>query len=200
MLPIGVESIVGGYEEKEKEYFINAQNKNFEQFSRSRRSIRDYGEDDVTLAEIKKAIDLSTSYPSVCNRQAVRTYVVVDKEKMLDCLKLQNGIEGMAQNTRAVIVITSDNSYFGNLNERNQNFIDGGIFSMNLLYSLTFNNIAACALNANMNTKNIKKMKNLIGINESEDIIMFVSCGSYPDKIKYPISNRDSSFEIMRVI
>ena len=199
-LPIGIENILGGYEEKEKEYFINARNKNFEQFSKSRRSIRDYGEDDVTVNEIEEAIELSTLYPSVCNRQAVRTYVIMSKEKMMECLKLQNGIQGMAQNIRSVIVVTSDNSYFGNLNERNQNFIDGGIFSMNLLYSLTYKNIAACALNANMNTKNIKKMKDLIGINKSEDIIMFISCGSYPEKIKYPISNRDSSHDIMSII
>lgn len=190
----------GGEVSISKSFFEELRNENFEKFSSSRRSIRNFGEKEVSINRIKDAVRLATNYPSVCNRQSVNTYVVHNKDIMRKCLEIQNGIQGMGNNASAVLIITSDNQYFGNLNERNESFIDGGIFSMNLLYSLTYNDIASCALNANLNTKRMKKIRNLVGIPNSEDIVMFMICGSYPEKCKFPVSIRDSVEDVITIL
>lgn len=179
---------------------LSSRKLDFEKFSHSRRSIRNYGEEKVELSSIRKAIKLAQNAPSVCNRQSSKVYVLTSQEMIKQCLLIQNGIQGMAENISALIVVTSDNQYFGNLNERNQSFVDGGLYSMNLLYSLTYQGIASCALNANLNTKSMEKLRKLLSIPSSEDFIMFISCGSYPDEIKIPVSYRDSIDTVMTVI
>lgn len=192
--------ICGGAIELNKEEFIKLSSERFDSFSLSRKSIRNYGKEIISKEKIIDAVNLATHYPSVCNRQAVKVHIITNVEKAKDCLKLQNGIQGMADNLSGVIIVTSDNQYFGNLNERNQSFIDGGIFTMNLLYALTYKNIASCTLNANLNTKNMDQMRKLFNIPDSENIIDFISYGSYPDICKFPVSNRDNANDIITFI
>ncbi|WP_071131745.1 nitroreductase family protein [Enterococcus timonensis] len=166
-------------------------NSSFEDFSASRRSVRKYGTVKITKNQIEKVISLANNAPSVCNRQSVKLHVVMNDKLVQETLKLQNGIQGMAENVSGVILVTSDLSYFGHLNERNESFIDGGIYLMNLLYSLTHYQIASCALNSNLNLTKMKEVRNLLHIPENENLIAFVSFGSYPDTFKTPVSNRD---------
>jgi hypothetical protein len=88
------------------------------------------------------------------------------------------------------LIITSDISYLTGSRERNQGFVDGGMFSLSILYALQYNNVSACALNASFNSKDDKKIKNLIGIPDNENLIMFISTGSFLDVSKVPNSAR----------
>lgn len=185
--------VQGGIIEATKEDFLVSRLSEFKQFSESRRSIRNYGEKKIKTETIIKAVNLAQNAPSVCNRQSSKVYIIKRKSVIKECLEIQNGIQGMAKNISALLLVTSDNSYFGNLNERNQSFVDGGIYSMNLLYSLTYYGVASCALNADLNTKAMEKLREILHIPDSQDIIMFISCGSYPQNSKFPVSNRDSA-------
>lgn len=192
--------VAGGALEISKSDFLTAKELEFERFSKSRRSIRNYGEEKISNDTLVKAIELAQNAPSVCNRQTSKVYVIKNQETIKQCLIIQNGIQGMAENISALLVVTSDNQYFGNINERNQSFVDGGLYAMNLLYSLTYNGVATCSLNANLNTKAMEKLRKILSISKSEDFIMFISCGSYPDKCRFPVSCRDNVSEVMTII
>lgn len=183
-----------------KEKLMSNNKQQFDIFSTSRRSIRNYGRTIISKNTVLSAIELATNYPSVCNRQAVKVHLITNIKIAKECLRIQNGIQGMANNLSGVIVITCDDQYFGNLNERNQSFIDGGIFTMNILYALTFNKIASCALNADLNTRRMKQIRKLVTIPESENIIAFISYGSYPEVCRFPISNRDNAADITSIV
>lgn len=173
---------------------------NFSDFSKARFSVRDYSDKKVEHDIIFKSIQLSMKAPSVCNRQAWKVYVIENQELMQKVLELQGGLTGNGHNISYLLVVCSDNRYFGGAEERNQSFIDGGLFSMNLLYSLEYHGVASCALNANLKYDNEIKIRDLIGVEESEDIIMFISTGDYPEHFKVPKSQRDSYMEITKHI
>lgn len=193
-------NILGGAFEISSDKLLDERFSNFEKFSHARRSIRNYGEELIDEEIIIKAVDLAQNAPSVCNRQTTKVYAITSQEIIKKCLEIQNGIQGMAENISALLLITSDNQYFGNLNERNQSFVDGGIYAMNLLYALEYYGVATCSLNANINTKGMEKLRAILDIPSSQDFIMFISCGSYPEIVKFPVSNRDKSFEVLKII
>lgn len=184
---------------KKEDILSNAKG-DFYKFSYSRHSIRDFSNEKISLKKLEEAVTLAGNAPSACNRQSSKVYLIQDEDTIGETLKIQNGIQGMAKNISALLLVTADNQYFGSLNERNQSFIDGGIFTMNLLYSLTYYDIANCVLNADLNTKSETKIKKLFNVSNREDLIAFIAIGSYPDEFKVPVSTRDTTEDILKVV
>ncbi len=181
-----------GHREFSKSNILETLNKPFDEFIQSRISIRDYSEEEVDINLINKAIELAILTPSVCNRQPWKVYVLKDYELIQKVLNLQNGVNGVSRkNTENLLVVTSDISYFANDKERNEPFIDGGLFSMTLLYALHYQGLAACCLNASMSSTSFEAVKKMANIKNSERLIMFISVGNYSENIKVPVSQRD---------
>lgn len=182
------------------DYFSEVKS-DFHAFSNSRKSLRNYLEDhDVDLNLIEKAIEIARNAPSACNRQSVRVYVFSDKEQIGKILKIQGGNRGFGHLTNKLIIITSDLSVWGFARERNQTFIDGGIFAMNLLYGLHFHEIGACILNCSLSPENDLKLRSLGFIRESENFISMISCGILPEKFMQAASKRYDVSEILTII
>ncbi|WP_040414642.1 nitroreductase family protein, partial [Cyclobacterium qasimii] len=182
------------------DYFSEV-NSNFSAFSNSRKSLRNYLEDqEVDLNLITNAIEIAKNAPSACNRQSVRVYVFSDKEQIKKILKIQGGNRGFGHLTNKLIIITSDLSVWGFARERNQTFIDGGIFAMNLLYGLHFQQIGACILNCSLSPENDVKLRSLGFIRESENFISMISCGILPEKFMQAASKRHEVSEILTII
>lgn len=80
-----------------------------------------------------------------------------------------------------LLVITVNNSYLAGPEERNQGFIDGGMFSMSPIYALTYFGLALCALNAAFTKKSDKLIRNILNISVNENLSMFISVGHYLD-------------------
>lgn len=174
-----------------KEYFSKT-NSDFNSFSNSRKSIRNYSDTSVSIEKIHNSLQLATNTPSACNRQAWRTYMFSDKEVMKNILKVQGGNRGFGHLADKLIVITAEVGLFYNAAERNQAFIDGGIYAMNLLYSLHYNEIGACILNCSFTPEKDQQMRNLVGIKPSEVFIAMIVCGNLPEEFLFPISKRYS--------
>ena len=68
--------------------------------------------------------------------------------------------------------------------------VDGGIFTMNLLYALHYYNIAACTLNACMSIQNRKRLCRVVGMHEAEFAVAFIAIGNAPDKFMVAASQR----------
>ena len=174
-----------------KEYF-SKKSSDFKSFSNSRKSIRNYSNTPVSIAKIHNSLELATNTPSACNRQAWRTYMFSDKEVMKNILKVQGGNRGFGHLADKLIVITAEVGLFYNAAERNQAFIDGGIYAMNLLYSLHYNEIGACILNCSFTPEKDQQLRSLVGIKPSEVFIAMIVCGNLPEKFLFPISKRYS--------
>jgi nitroreductase len=171
------------------DYFKDINN-SFPLFSDSRSSIRNFSEEVISIENILKSLEIAKNAPSACNRQCWRTYIFSNKSNINEILNIQGGNRGFGHLTNKLIVITAEIGGFANLEERNAAYVDGGIYTMNLLYSLHFNKIAACILNCSNGIDKDVLMRKVCGIKESEVFIAMISCGIPPEKFKIAFSER----------
>ena len=107
-----------------------------EKFLVSRRSVRAFGSDkQISDAELERVISLAVQAPSVSNTQSWSVRAYRDAQDISDILKLQNGNVGNSP-IPVLLVVTVDIRNFTGSNERNQMWIDGGIFLQQLLLSI----------------------------------------------------------------
>jgi nitroreductase len=161
-----------------------------ENLYRVRRSFRNYSEQPVEFKIIEKAIRLAQLSPSVCNRQASKVYVVSEKKMILEALSYQNGNKGFGHMASNLLVVTSDIRSFADATERNQPFVDGGLFAMSLLYALQAQGVVSCCLNWCLPAAKDKQFHEYSGIPENERIIMFIAIGYPPEEALVPKSHR----------
>ncbi|MGC4129289.1 MAG: nitroreductase family protein [Bergeyella sp.] len=173
-------------------------NNNFADFVKSRSSVRNFSDENVNIDDVKKAVDIAKYAPSVCNRQAWRTHYYVDKKKVLELLSCQDGNNGFTESINQLLIITVKADCFTKL-ESNQIFIDGGLYSMNLLLALHSRNIASCCLNLCVPSVKEKQIKKIASIPENERLIMMIGIGKYKENAVVAISNRRESTEILEI-
>jgi nitroreductase len=166
--------------EKEHEYFSNS-NSNFYDFSTSRHSIRSYSGEKISNSLLKKVVRLANNAPSVCNRQSISVYVLENKEKIDKLVELQGGLKGFSNNLNQIIILMGNLNSFFWIGERNQVYVDGGIYLMNLLYALHYYKIAACPAHWAMPVEADEKMGKLLDLPQSIKIISLIAIG-FPEK------------------
>ncbi len=169
----GVDSIPLASKKRNKE-------KNFEELSSGRFSIRAFSDRPVDPDDIGEIVRISAKSPSVCNRQASRIRVMYDKEIIAKILDIQGGMAGYSTPPCLMLVTTDDSSFLG-AHERNQGFIDGGLYAMSLLYSLEYKGLAACPLNCMFLEDKEKMIRSLLDVPETEKLIMFIACGHFKE-------------------
>ncbi len=190
----------GAIEHYRDSFYSSINSKNFLDFSNSRKSIREYTGEKVPIPLIKNAITLALNTPSVCNRQASKIYLLDDSDKISGVLKIQGGLVGYDDNITQLLILTVDRNYFYSIGERNQLYIDGGMFLMNLLYSLHFHEIANCPIHWGKTVQEEKDLESIVTIPESEKIICMIPIGIAKDKFKVTLSQRRDLVEVLRVI
>lgn len=191
---------IGGYLTIEKNQLPKFDELCFKDLAFARYSVRDFGREDIDESKIFEAIDIATKTPSACNRQAWKVYYIKSDTMIRNVLNIQGGLNGNGENLRKLLLVTSDKQYMNGGHERNQTYIDGGLYTMSLLYALESANIASCTLNTNFNLKKDREMRNLLKINDSEDFIAFIALGTYPEVIKVAKSPRDNNTVITSII
>ncbi|MGL9931605.1 hypothetical protein IGL78_002987 [Enterococcus sp. DIV1225] len=188
---------VGGIVEFDLKNRLDRKRVDFKYLALNRYSIRDYDSSDVDLGVINEAIEIALKSPSVCNRQSARLYVINDKKEIEKLLNIQGGFNGY-ELPPCLILVTSDIQDFIDISERNQPYIDGGIFAMSLIYALEYQGFATCTLNTMFDSKKIKRTRNLLSIPESENLIVYISIGNFKNKYSVPKSFRYPISEITR--
>lgn len=188
-----------GAVEFQKETILKNSKSMFSDLALNRISVRDYSTVDVDDTYIFDSIKIAMKSPSVCNRQAWRIHLIKDVDLLERVLTLQGGFKGNGKNLKKLLLVTVDLRYFSNVHERNQGYIDGGIYLMSLVYALTYNGVATCILNAMFNIKREKEIRKAISLDESEIMIGFIALGNYPDVFKVPCSLRDSYEKCLKI-
>lgn len=160
-----------------RESFFKHKNSDFNNFSTSRASVRNFTGEKIGIDILQKVIDLSNHAPSVCNRQPVNVHLIENKLLINKILEIQGGLKGYSTKISQLIIISSDRNYFYSVGERHQLYVDGGIYVMNLLYALHFYGIGACPAHWGMSYKVDKKILKLLDLKVSEQIIALIAIG-----------------------
>lgn len=172
-------------------------NFDFSSFCQSRFSVRDFSEECVDLSLINNAINTSLKTPSACNRQPWKVHIF-QGEKAKSILKYQNGNRGFNKNIQTVLLITGELTSFSN-GERNQVYIDGGLFSMSLIYALHSQALGVCALNTALKVPQEKLLFSAASLPMHEVPIMMLAVGNLKASYKVAKSKGKSLSEIVHV-
>jgi nitroreductase len=183
------ETNTGGTHEIEQSK-ISTDVKDFFGFSNSRHSVRTFSNKPVDIQLIKKAITMAQNSPSSCNRQPWITRIVNEASHKKKLINNQYGNRGFGETVDTFIIVTSDIQCYDSITERNACFVDGGIYSMNLLYCLHYYGLATCPLSASLTAIQEENIRHCFNIPESENLVLFIAVGNYVDNYKVPKSTR----------
>lgn len=177
----------------------NNDTKNFKDLFLNRFSVRSYADTPIDQNDLTEAIEIAMKSPSICNRQSSRVHVITDKDMVKKALKIQGGMTGY-DIPPALIAITTDTRDFVALKERNQVYVDGGLFAMSLLLALEYKKLASCPLNTMFTIRQDKAARSLLDLEPSENIIMFAAVGNFKKQNNVPKSFRLKGEEITTIV
>lgn len=150
-----------------------------EKFLFSRHSMRQYTGQIVHDSVIEKIVSLAQKAPSVCNRQSCRLYVANSEEKIAQVLAFQNGNRGFGHTLGGVFIVTSDLRSFVSLGERNQAYVDGGIFAQQVLLAIHSQCLGGCMLNWSVTEDQDHRLREHLAIPDHDVVITMIGFG-YP--------------------
>lgn len=162
----------------------------FEKLCLDRRSVRAYKPDPVDPQLIARAVSIAQLSPSVCNRQAWHVHIYRNKEDIAQMLKLQNGNAGFGHQLSTLIVVAMDSVAFFDASERNQQFMDAGLFSMSLVLALQSLGLGSCCLNWCVPPENEDEAHRRGKIPAHHRIMMYMAVGHPADHALVPRSPR----------
>lgn len=171
-----------------------------QQFLRSRRSVRQFDGRPVPEELLERAARIAQQAPSVCNRQSARLFASNQRERMDEMLRFQNGNRGFGDRLGAVIVVASDMRAFTSMGERNQCWIDGGIFAMSMALALHSLHIGACMLNWSVEPDRDRALRRCLGIADHYAIITMMGAGHVAEDLMVAASPRRSTGGIIRFV
>src|SRR5690606_32405056 len=138
--------------------------------------------------------------PSVCNRQSAHAFLIENETLKQEALKIQAGNAGFGDEINKVLIITASLECFDGPKERNQGYIDGGLFAMSLMYALHYKGLATCLLNWSSGRKKDQRLRQYVPIPESHNIIMLLGIGHHKEKYNVAASPRRASEEVFSIL
>lgn len=160
------------------------------EFFTSRHSTRIFAPVPVSEEEIEFAVGAARSAPAVCNREYSSVTVWTDPTRIQQILHLQGGAAGFGDQIPALAMITTTLRTFWADAERNQCWIDGGLFAMNFMLGLHAQGLGSVPLNWSKSPATDRRMHELAGLGEDRVIIMFIGFGHLPEDYRVAASPR----------
>lgn len=162
----------------------------FDSLMIARRSVRNFECRAVDPDVIASAVRSAQLAPSACNRQPWRVHVFSDRPQIDDLLRLQNGNRGFGHTAPVLLVICAEASCFFDASERNEPYVDGGLFAMALLLALQARGLSSCCLNWCVEPAEDDAAHRLASLPPSERIVMFMVVGYAASDALVPRSPR----------
>lgn len=179
-----------------KDEFYSRKNAPFSEFARARHTLRHYADKELPLDRVRSAVEIATSTPTACNRQHCHVYCVSDKSIIASVLAVQGGSRGFGHLADKLLIVVADLEDAAIPQERNDVYINGGMFLMNLAYSLFYEEISHCILNWSRNPEDDIEVRRLLPIKPSEEIIAMLTCGETPEEFDVAASPKKTVDEI----
>jgi len=130
---------------------------------------------------VESIVTAAQCAPSQCNRQSVRVHCYQDNALINELLMLQGGASGFGEEFRNLFIVTCELTAWGGAGERNQPYVDGGLFSMSLLLACHAHGVCACPLTLAVGNRRERKIKACGGISGRERLIMMIGFGAPKD-------------------
>jgi nitroreductase len=166
-----------------------------DQFFAARRSVRDFATKPVSQSVLDHAVELAINTPSVCNRQAWKVRFFHAPGTM-EVLRFQNGNSGFGETVPTVALVTVDARMFAGPGERNQGWIDGGLFAMSLVWALHGLGLDTCMLNMSLRNRQVNDLRKAIGLQDHDLVIMMIAVGHGREGHKVTRSPRRTVAEV----
>lgn len=161
----------------------------FDLFSQSRFSIRDFGDSPLDIEKVCAALKLCERTPSACNRQSWRVHVYTENNLVAKMFELQGGSKGFNKQMQCAILVCGDLRNYG-FYEQNLPFVDGGLYAMNLLYSLHYYGLATIPLTMGHKWRITRKIKQEMRLPSHEVPVLLIGVGTFKDDYKVAVSHR----------
>lgn len=194
------DALSGGVREVSADDLSRRGRGDFREVVLSRHSIRTFAPQPVDPGLIAEAVRLAQQSPSVCNRQACGVVFVQDPEKLKTALSIQGGNRGFGHEVTSLLVVTTDLSVFRDSKERNQAFVDGGLFSMTLMYALHHAGLGCCPLNWSAGRRKDVRLRRLLGIADHTVVVVLLGVGALKPVFQVASSPRRRSTEVIRIV
>ncbi len=162
---------------------------------KARHSIRAFSDKHVDEDIIINCIKLAQTAPTACNRQTVKVYYTMDKNKINSIGELMAGNKGFT-NVNNYLVITSDVSAYTYW-ENGQWMTNAGIFIYSLVLALEYYNIGNCILQWIDNLKKDKILRKILNIPTNEHIVASIAIGHKMDEYKILYATRKDINDIL---
>ncbi len=170
----------------------------YSRFLASRHSVREFSTKRLDEKDLEKAIETAILSPSACNRQMCKVYYISDYEKAKKVMNTAQGFGGFEKGTINMLIVTFDVNACYFIGERNQGWLNAGLFSMNLVNALHSQGIGSCFCQYGSTTREEEELKKLLDISSSERVAVVISVGYYCDRCIVPYSPRKSIDDIYR--
>lgn len=163
----------------------------FVSFMEKRNSVRQYAADRaVEIGKIERVVRSAQQTPSSCNRQTCKVYAFTDKRSIARVLAHHDGNRGFGDQLGGVFVVTVDLSHWNAVGERNQGWVDGGMFAMTLALGLHAEGLGACMLNWSAPRERDRALRACLAIPDNEIVITLIGFGYMRDEFRVPVSRR----------
>lgn len=169
-------------------------------FFSSRRSVRNFDPERVPSdEELSQGVELARNTPSVCNRQPYRVHWYRDRSQIEAILRIQNGATGFAHVIPAVGVVTARRAMFVGPDERNQRWVDGGLFAMTLVWAFHALGLSTCMLNWALPGVSSKRLRDVADIPQGEDIVVLIALGHARDGARVARSEKRETDDLSQI-
>ncbi|CUX64078.1 conserved hypothetical protein [Agrobacterium tumefaciens str. Kerr 14] len=163
----------------------------FMAFMHARHSIRQYDRlRPVEPDKIGRAVAAAMQSPSSCNRQTTKVLAFTERDSVQRVLSHHQGNRGFGDQLGGVFVVTVDLRNWNTIGERNQGWVDGGMFAMTLALGLHAEGLGACMLNWSATMEEDRSMRRLLGLGETHVIITLIGFGHMVESFSVPVSRR----------
>lgn len=173
--------------------------KNFSELASGRYTVRNFENSEVDFELIKEAIKLAQKSPSACNRQPSKVIAITNENIIKSVLDLQGGFRGYDL-PKVVLISLIDLSAYSSYTDRYTGYIDGGLFTMSVIYGLEYVGLGACLLNTAFDNKKEAKIRKILQIEDADKFITLIAVGNIPEATKVAKSHRINIEDILKVI
>lgn len=163
-----------------------------EVFFTSRHSVRQFAPMAVGDSDIESAVRIAMTAPAVCNREFCRVRTFRSRDRIDQILEYQGGAKGFSGSVPALAVVTASISSYWNPSQRNQGWIDGGMFAMAFLLGLHARGLGAVCLNWSKTPDRDRGLRQLVDLADGDMVVMLVAFGHLQEEFVVASSQRRS--------
>lgn len=160
------------------------------EFFRTRHSTRQFSDSPVSPSDIEFAAAAASTAPAVCNREFSQVHVWKNPSTIQRLLEIQGGARGFADGIPCLAMVTVSFRNYADAAERNQAWIDGGLFAMTFMLGLHARGLGCVPLNWSKTPAKDREMIAAAGLDGATGIVFLIGFGHLREQYRVAASPR----------